>query len=180
MGVRFHEDEVAREALIGKYVRRRLDPDTAEAFERHYLGCEECSEDLRAIGLLIAALSETAVERRRIGEGALVQFVRPAHLTRESRSLAELSNSILEQKDTKVLIDLSRVSRIDSAGLGLLMACYSHAVRQQGALKLLKPSAEIQNLLRMTRVDSVLEFYEDEAQALRSFQEGDSSEKIVG
>jgi anti-sigma B factor antagonist len=166
----FHEDDVARAGVIGKYLHRRLDADTAEAFERHYLGCDECFEELRATGLLVAGLMAPALDRRHIGEVACVGFRRPVQLTRASRNLSELSEGILEQKDTKVLIDLSRVSRIDSAGLGLLMACYSHTVRQRGTLKLLRPSLEIQNLLRMTKVDSVLEFYDDEKQALQSFQ----------
>ena len=62
------------------------------------------------------------------------------------------------------------VSRIDSAGLGALMACYSHAVRNRGLLKLLNPSSEVQNLLRMTKIDSLLQSFSDERNALRSFE----------
>jgi hypothetical protein len=36
-------------------------------------------------------------------------------------------------------------------------------------LKLLHPSAEIQNLLRLTGIESVLETYQDEQRALQSF-----------
>ena len=41
------------------------------------------------------------------------------------------------------MIDLSRVSRIDSWGLGVLIHCYSHAICNSGALKLLNPSAQV-------------------------------------
>ena len=100
----------------------------------------------------------------------VLEFSHPAQLVRQAQELRQLLAGVMEQKDTKVLIDLSRVSRIDSAGLGMLINCYSHAVRNHGMLKLLRPSAPVQNLLRLTRIDSVLETYEDEAKALESFQ----------
>jgi anti-anti-sigma factor len=166
----FHTDPVVREAVIGGYLRRGLDPQTLEAFESHYLDCDECFEELRATGLLVAGLMAPAVDRRHIGAVAYVEFKRPVQLTRESRNLTELARNVLEQNDTKVLIDLSRVSRIDSAGLGMLMACYSHLVRQHGELKLLKPAPQVRSLLRMTKVDCVLESYDDERAAIDSFQ----------
>ena len=49
------------------------------------------------------------------------------------------------------------------------MSCYSHAVRNQGILKLLNPAPEVQRLLRLTKIDSVVETYYDEHQALGSF-----------
>jgi len=159
-----------REELIAKYLLKRLDADTVEAFESHYLVCDECFEELRASQLLIAGLGKSKISRRQVGDVAVLDFTGPAQLTRLSSEVKELFSSVLEQKDTKVLIDLSRVSRIDSAGLGALMACYSHAVRNRGLLKLLNPSSEVQNLLRITKIDSLLQSYPDERSALCSFE----------
>jgi anti-anti-sigma factor len=64
---------------------------------------------------------------------------------------------------------MSKVSRIDSAGLGLLMQLYSHALRNRGILKVLKPSQQVQQVMHVAKVDSVVEAYEDEGLALRSF-----------
>jgi anti-anti-sigma factor len=64
---------------------------------------------------------------------------------------------------------LSRVSRIDSSGLGELMRLYTHLVRAEGALKVVNPSPPLARVLRMTRIDSVLETHDDETAALRSF-----------
>jgi anti-sigma B factor antagonist len=165
----FHEEELHREEVILKYLRRQLDPIMTEAFESHYLTCDECFEELRASQLLIEGLTEGRIRRCYAGEIAVLQFTRPVQLTRRSAELGALSESLLEQRDTKVLIDLSRVSRIDSAGLGLLMSCYSHAVRNQGALKLLNPNKAIRELLHVTKIDAVLETYSDEQEALQSF-----------
>lgn len=165
----FHDEPLLREELIVKYLKRRLDAASTEAFESHYLTCDECFEELRVSQLLAEGLSQRRIDRRYEGETAVLQFTGPVQLTRRSAELTALSQSVLEQKDTNVLIDLSRVSRIDSAGLGLLMSCYSHAIRNRKALKLLNPSRDVRELLRVTKIDAVLETYDDEQEALRSF-----------
>jgi anti-sigma B factor antagonist len=165
----FHDEPLLREELIVKYLQRRLDAATTEAFESHYLTCDECFEELHISQLLSEGLSQVRINRRYSGEVAVLQFTGPAQLTRRSAELTVLSQSVLEQKDTSVLIDLSRVSRIDSAGLGLLMSCYSHAIRNRRAFKLLSPNRDVRELLRFTRIDSVLETYDSEQEALQSF-----------
>jgi len=165
----FHDDPLLREELIVKYLQRRLDAATTEAFESHYLTCEECFEELRVSQLLTEGLSQSRIDRRYSGEVAVLEFTGPVQLTRRSAGLTALSQNVLEQEDTNVLIDLSRVSRIDSAGLGLLMSCYSHAVRNRRALKLLNPNRDVRELLHLTKMDAVLESYDNEQEALRSF-----------
>jgi anti-sigma B factor antagonist len=164
-----HHDRFYLEETIRDYLLRRLDPETTETFEGHYLGCDECFEQLQASQLLIAGLDCSMVARRQAGAVTVLHFTGPAQLTRQSQELAELFSGITQQSDTKVLVDLSRVSKIDSTGLGLLISCYSRAVKNHGMLKLLRPSAEIQNLLHLTGIQSVLETYQDEQQALQSF-----------
>jgi anti-sigma B factor antagonist len=165
----FHHDRLYLEEIVRDYLFQRLDPETTETFEGHYVGCDECFEQLRASQLLIACLDCSMVARRQAGAVAVLRFTGPAQLTRQSQELAQLFSGITQRSDTRVLIDLSRVSKIDSTGLGLLITCYSHAVKNQGMLKLLHPSAEIQNLLHLTGIESVLETYQDEQQALQSF-----------
>ena len=165
------QDPLEREELIREYLLRRLDQAATESFESHYMVCEDCFEELRATQLLMSGLASSPVSVRRLDNVTVVDFKAPVQLTRASKELNELLAGVLEQKDTRVLIDLSRVSRIDSAGLGLLMTCYSHAVRNQGVLKLLHPNAEVQKILHMTRMDAVVETYFDEGQALQSFQQ---------
>jgi anti-anti-sigma factor len=169
MSVEFHSDPVAREQLIARYLQRRLSAQLAEEFESHYLECNDCFEEIRATELLIRALGEPIVERRRVNDITVLKLARGTQLLAESLELTELSKAIRLESDTKVLIDLSRVSRIDSTGLGVLMGCYSHAVKNAGVLKLLKPDAPVRRVLSMTRIDSVLQTFEDEATAIESF-----------
>jgi anti-anti-sigma factor len=170
MSTNFHEDPVSREECITAYLGRRLNADLAEQWESHYLACDNCFEEIRATELLIRALGEPMVELQRFNDVTVLRFAQSTQLLASSLELTELSNVIRVQKDTKVLIDLSKVSRIDSTGLGVLMNCYCHAVKNAGALKLLNADAPVRRVLSVTKIDSVLQMFEDEAAALASFE----------
>jgi anti-anti-sigma factor len=169
MSMNFHEDPVYREEFITGYLTRRLSADLVEQWESHYLACDDCFEEIRATELLIRGLGEPMVERRLVNDVTVLRFAQGSQLLASSLELAELSNVIRVQKDTKVLIDLSRVSRIDSTGLGVLMNCYCHAVKNAGALKLLNADAPVRRVLSVTKIDSVLQMFEDEGAAIASF-----------
>jgi anti-anti-sigma factor len=169
MSADFHADPVLREELISGYLHRRLSPQLSEQWENHYLGCTDCFEELCGTELLIRALGAPLIERTRINDVTLLRFARSTQLLAESLVLHDLSKAIRLENDTRVLIDLSRVSRIDSAGLGMLMNCYCHAVKNAGELKLLNPEAPVRRVLSVTRIDSVLQTFEDETSAIESF-----------
>jgi anti-sigma B factor antagonist len=170
MSVDFHGDPVLREQLVARYLKHRLTGEVAEEWENHYLGCQECFEEIRATELLIRGLGEPLVERKRVNDVTVLKFARGTQLLAASLELSELSNAIRLESDTKVLIDLSKVSRIDSTGLGVLMNCYCHAVKNAGMLKLLNPDVPVRRVLSLTKIDSVLQTFEDEAVAIESFQ----------
>jgi len=169
MSTNFHDDPVYREDIINAYLRRRLSADQTEQWESHYLACDDCFEEIRATELLIRGLGQPMVERRRVNDVTVLRFAQNSQLLASSLELAELSNVIRVEKDSKVLIDLSRVSRIDSTGLGVLMNCYCHAVKNAGELKLLNADAPVRRVLSVTKIDSVLQMFEDEAAAIASF-----------
>jgi anti-anti-sigma factor len=169
MSTNFHEDPVLREEFITGYLRRRLSAHQAEQWESHYLACNDCLEEIRATELLMRGLGEPMLESTRVNDVTVLRFAHSAQLLASSLELTELSNVIRVQKDTKVVIDLSRVSRIDSTGLGVLMNCYCHAVKNAGALKLLNADAPVRRVLSVTKIDSLLPMFEDEAAAIASF-----------
>ena len=160
-------DPIIREQTIARYLGRTLDDAAREAFESHYLECQQCFEELRAAELLIASLGSASIERTRADDITVLRFTAPAELTATSIELNTLYRTV--QSDTKVLIDLSRVSRIDSAGLGMLMRCYTHAACNAGVLKLVHPTTQVKRVLAITGIDTVLPTFEDETAALESF-----------
>lgn len=68
-----------------------------------------------------------------------------------------------------VLVDLSGVGYIDSAGLGELVAGFNQVTADGRALKLLRPGKRVDSMLHITKLYSTFEVFEDEASALASF-----------
>jgi anti-anti-sigma factor len=158
-----------REQIIAKYLSRALDTEAVEEFEGHYLGCDECFDELQLSERIAEDLRASTLSRQQAGGVSLLQFRQDAHLTHSAQELDELRREVLEQSDSRVIIDLSRVTRIDSAGLGQLMSCYSHLVRNRGELKVLNPAPEVKKLLEMTGISTLIPAFNTVQDAMRSF-----------
>src|SRR5215469_1859044 len=162
-------EPIQREQIIARYLSRSLDADAVEEFEGHYLGCDECFEELRVSDKIATELRASNLAWRQNDGVSVLQFRNNAELTHSARELDELRREVLEQSDSRVIIDLGRVTKIDSAGLGQLMSCYSHLVRNQGALKVVNASAEVKKILDMTGISTLIPAFTDETEAIRSF-----------
>lgn len=87
----------------------------------------------------------------------------------EAAALSRLVDEVLEN-GSKVVIDLSGVSSIDSAGMGEMVFLHTHAQSQNAALKYASPTPLVRDLLDLTNLDSVLEIHSDVGEALAAFQ----------
>ncbi len=75
----------------------------------------------------------------------------------------------LEQGKTNLLIDLAGVTKVDSCGLGALVASYTSAARQSSELKLLHPPKHVTDLFKITKLCTVFEIFDGEDSAIESF-----------
>ena len=83
--------------------------------------------------------------------------------------LRERVHEILESGQKNILLNLEKVSYMDSAGIGELVACYKRTKEKGGTVKLLKPSGKVSDLLQLTKLEEVFDTYADEREALVSF-----------
>ena len=83
--------------------------------------------------------------------------------------LRETVESVLKEGGNKILLNLARISYMDSAGIGELVACYKRAREKGGHLKLLNPSGKVYDLLQLTKLEEIFETHKDEAEAIQSF-----------
>ena len=84
----------------------------------------------------------------------------------------QLHNAIkrlLEEGKTQIVLDLAKVSYIDSTGLGELVSGFSTLKANNGALKLLKVPGKVMDLMVMTKLYTVFEIHEEEINAVNSF-----------
>lgn len=69
----------------------------------------------------------------------------------------------------KVLVNLADVTYIDSAGLGELTSAYTSVKNRDGALKLLKLTKRVHDLMQITKLYTIFEVYDDERKGIASF-----------
>ena len=76
----------------------------------------------------------------------------------------EMSNG-----NKKVLINLDKVSTIDSSGLGELIRCKVTSTSNDAEVKLLHVNIKARKLLTMAQLVGVFEMFDDESLAVESF-----------
>ena len=78
---------------------------------------------------------------------------------------------LVEKGEKKILLNLKEVSNIDSSGLGELIAGYATLQKNGGDLKLLNLTERVSELMMITKLLTVFEVFEDETQAVESFND---------
>jgi anti-sigma B factor antagonist len=98
------------------------------------------------------------ITRRSIGGVAIVELS-GAFLYDEDgeRLFREEVTSLVASGERQLLLDLSRVTHMDSGSVGTLVAVHLHALKRGGSLKLLNPSDRVVRVLRMTRLESIFD-----------------------
>jgi anti-anti-sigma factor len=76
---------------------------------------------------------------------------------------------LLAGGDRKVLIDLSKVTYVDSATIGCLMDLYRQTAAAGGVLRLAGVQKRVETMLTMTGAHNFLKMFPDEASAVQSF-----------
>jgi anti-sigma B factor antagonist len=83
--------------------------------------------------------------------------------------LREAIDTLVASGRTKLLVNLSDVDFLDSAGVGELVASHRMVERFGGTLKLLKASPKVKSSLTVAKLLPLFEVFDDESEALESF-----------
>ena len=86
-----------------------------------------------------------------------------------SGKLRDTVRGLLDNGATKMVLNLADVSYIDSSGLGELVSAYSTASTKGCTVKLLNVQSKVKDLLQITKLYTVFETHDDEANAVASF-----------
>ncbi|NOX38069.1 MAG: STAS domain-containing protein [Calditrichaeota bacterium] len=87
----------------------------------------------------------------------------------EALQLNEEINRLLDAGKTRVVLDLSRVERMNSSGLGILINAVNVFKQNGGRLKLANLNKRILHLLNVTRLMHIFEVYDTVDAAVESF-----------
>ena len=109
------------------------------------------------------------IEERIVGNVTILDLKGKITLGEGDEALKDKINSLLHQDRKKLLLNLADVPYIDSAGLGEVVRTYTTVKRQGGTMRLLNLTKRIEDLLAITKLLTVFETYDNEADAVRSF-----------
>jgi len=83
--------------------------------------------------------------------------------------LRDVVNELLAEDWKKIVLNLRKVTIIDSSGIGEVVASWKLAKRFGASLKLMRPAPQIQRTLRVTQILPLLEVFDSEEEAVASF-----------
>lgn len=83
--------------------------------------------------------------------------------------LRDVVNELLAEDWKKILLNLRKVSVMDSSGMGEIVSSWKVGKTFGAAIKLLRPGDGIKRTLRLTQILPLLEVFDDEDDAVKSF-----------
>jgi anti-sigma B factor antagonist len=113
----------------------------------------------------------------RIDSGvAVIELTGNVTIGESTAMLRETILQALAKGHKNILLDLEYVAYIDSAGLGELVGCSVLADAQRADIKLVHLQKKIQGLLQITKLITLFETFNDEDEAVQSFQRASGAE----
>jgi anti-sigma B factor antagonist len=115
-------------------------------------------------------MAELDVKERQAGDVTILDLSGAVRIGEGAVALREAVRRLANNGKKKVLLNLGSVNYMDSSGVGELIANYTTLSRDGGQLKLLNLTDKIQNLLVITKLLTVFDAFDNEAEALASFK----------
>src|SRR5438876_12255677 len=109
------------------------------------------------------------IEERAVGDVVVLDLKGKITLGEGDELLKDKVNSLVNQGQKKIILNLAEVPYLDSAGLGEVVRAYTTVSRQGGSLKLLGLTKRITDLLAITKLLTVFETFEADNDAVKSF-----------
>ena len=87
----------------------------------------------------------------------------------DTEQFLKAMRELIDAKRMRVIIDMGDVAWVNSSGLGALIAGWTLLQEKGGSLKLIRVSRRIEQILSVTKLDTVFELHADEASARAGF-----------
>jgi anti-sigma B factor antagonist len=115
-------------------------------------------------------MAQLNIKKRQAGDVAILDLDGEVRIGDTATSLRSAMRDLVASGTQKILLNLGGVKYIDSSGIGELIANYTTVGRTGGQLKLLNLTEKVQDLLVITKLLTVFDVYDNEADALASFK----------
>ena len=109
------------------------------------------------------------INERRVEDVTILDLKGRERIRGAALRLHESIRCLAGEGKIQILLDLAWVKHLDSGALGDLVSSQVTLADKGGALKLMHLTESVHELMRITKLLTVLEVYEDEPKALASF-----------
>lgn len=106
------------------------------------------------------------IKIRKAGPATILDLEGPLKLGKDEEGFRTQIQQLIDSGSTHVAINLGGVTDLDSSGIGSLVRTFTNLKRAGGKCTYFAASKRVLMLLKMVRLDSVLDLAEDEATAL--------------
>ena len=111
------------------------------------------------------------IEQRTVGDVVVLSILGDITMNGTGASqVADKVRSGLHEGHDRFVLDLGHVRYVDSFGLGELVHAFSAVRNRGGSIKLLNVTKRLNDLLVLTRLLTVFDCFDQEAEALASFE----------
>ena len=114
-------------------------------------------------------MADINISERQAGDVTILDLVGKVTIGEGSVALRNAIRRLLGEGKNTILLNLGGVGYIDSSGIGELVSSFTAVNKEGGTLKLLNLTQKIQDLLAITKLLTVFDVYDNEADALSSF-----------
>lgn len=106
------------------------------------------------------------INLRKAGPATILDLDGPLKLGDAEEAFRAQVQQLLDAGSTHVAVNLAGVTELDSSGIGALVRAFTTFKRAGGKCTLFAPNKRVLMLIKMVRLDTILDLAEDEATAL--------------
>jgi anti-sigma B factor antagonist len=110
------------------------------------------------------------IAKKEIRPGIVVlEMTGAIHMGPACQQIAQEVEHLLGRNENRLIFDLSKVTFLDSGGLGEIVKCFSKLKKSGGSLRLAGVQGMIATVIKITKVDKVIEIYPTAVEAAVNF-----------
>src|SRR5687768_9207902 len=114
-------------------------------------------------------MSDITISERQAGDVTILDLDGKVTIGEGSVALRNAIRRLIGEGKKKILLNLAGVGYVDSSGIGELVSSFTTVNKEGGQLKLLNLTQKIQDLLAITKLLTVFDTFENEGEALGSY-----------
>ena len=103
---------------------------------------------------------------RKAGQATILDLEGALKLGEAEEAFRSQIQQLMDTGTTRIAVNLAGVTELDSSGIGALVRSFTMLKRAGGKCTFFAPNKRVMMLLKMVRLDSILDLSDDEATAL--------------